>query len=202
MLTTIEYQGYTIKAPDGPSEQGSFTAHPTPNQIISQVDQQLVYTEPVSYETVMGEKPANELVPGTVTFQCYWDTVANVVAQDAEANKSVQYTTGITTTDSETQKFSFTFGLDVPVLEVLKATLSTAFSSEETHSVSLTATRTVTESYKAVAGTTLQVWQLHAEYIAEFEKDGKTYRYSLAQAGSADDGCILLLTYPEDAGSG
>jgi hypothetical protein len=197
MLTTIEYQGYTIKAPDGPSEQGSFTAHPTPTQIVSQVDQQLVYTEPVSYETVMGQKPANELVPGTVTFQCYWDTIANVVAQDAQANKSVQYTTGITTTDSETKKFSMTFGLDGPVLEVLKATLSATFSSEETHSVSLTETRSVTESYTTLPGTTLQVWQLHAEYIAEFEKDGKTYRYTLAQAGSSDDGCVLMLTYPE-----
>jgi hypothetical protein len=200
MLTTIEYQGYTIKAPEGPPEQGAFTPHPTPMQVVSQVDQQLVYNEPLSYETVMGEKPANELVPGTVTFQCYWDTIANVVAQDAQANKSVQYTTGITTTDSETKKFSLMFGLDSAILEGLKATLSATFSTEETHSVSLTESRTTTESYTALPGTTLQVWQLHAQYIAEFEKDGKTYRYTLAQAGSADDGCVLAFTFPEAAG--
>src|SRR5262249_103858 len=133
MLTTIEYQGYTIKAPPGPSEQGDFSPHPTQRQIVSQVDQQLVYTEPPSFETVMGDKPANELVPGTVTFQCYWDTIANVMAQDTQVTKSVQYMTGITTTDSETKKFSMTFGLDAAIPEALKASLSATFSTEETH---------------------------------------------------------------------
>jgi len=164
------------------------------------VDQQLVYTEPPSFETVMGDKPANELVPGTVTFQCYWDTIANVMAQDTQVTKSVQYMTGITTTDSETKKFSMTFGLDAAIPEALKASLSATFSTEETHSVALTQTRSVTESYTAMPGTTLQVWQLHAEYIAEFEKDGKTYRYSVANAGTAEDGLILALTFPETAG--
>lgn len=200
MVTTIQYQGYTIKAPAGPSEQGDFTAHPTPMQFVSRVDEQLLYTEPPSFETVLGEKPANELVPGTVTFQCYWDTIANVMAQDTQVTKSVTYTTGITTIDSETTKFSLAFGLDATLLEGLKATLGATFSKEETHSVALSETRSVTESYQAMPGTTLQVWQLHAEYIAEFEKDGKTYRYSLANAGTAEDGLILALTFPEEAG--
>jgi hypothetical protein len=200
MLSTIEYQGYTIKAPEGPSEQGSFTQHPTPMQVVSQVDQQLVYTEPPTFENVMGQKPANELVPGTVTFQCYWDTVCNVVAQDTQVNKSVTYTTGVTTTKSDTTTFGLTFGVEGGVLDGIKAALGISFSESETHSVSLSESRSVTQSYTALPGTTLQVWQLHAQYVAEFDKDGKTYRYVLSNAGTDEEGLILALTFPETAG--
>src|SRR5262249_232279 len=46
---------------------------------------------------------------------------------------------------------------------------------------------------------TLQVWQLHAEYVAECEKDGQTYRSVLKVAGSVEDGVVLALTFPETA---
>jgi hypothetical protein len=200
MLTTIEYQGYTIKAPAGPSEQGNFTPHPTPTQVVQRVDVPfLLYWEPPSFDTLVGNSPANELIPGTVTFQCYWDTIANVVAQQAQATKSVEYAAGITTTDSDTKKFSVALGLESATLEGLKATLSATFSTEETHSVALSESRTIKESYTAMPGTTLQVWQLHAEYIVEFEKDGKSYRYTLAHGAVPDDGCILELSFPEAA---
>ena len=200
MLSTIEYQGYTIAAPAGPSDQGEFVSHPTPMQVISQVDQQLVYVEPVSYQTLTGEQPANELVPGTVTFQCYWDTIYTVVAQNTEATEAVTYTVGVTSTDSETTTFGLSFGVEGGALAGLKAALSASFSTSETHSVALSESRSVTESYKALPGTTLQVWQLHAEYVSEYEKDGKTYRSVLSTAGSAQDGLVLALTYPETSG--
>jgi hypothetical protein len=41
MNSTIQYQGYTIKAPPGPSDQGDFAASPTDMQVISQVDNTL-----------------------------------------------------------------------------------------------------------------------------------------------------------------
>ena len=71
MPLIVQYLGYSIAAPDGPSKQGSFTSHPTPAQVISQVDNEFVYTEPVTVEVVMGEQPANELIWGTLTLQCY-----------------------------------------------------------------------------------------------------------------------------------
>jgi hypothetical protein len=38
MTSTIGYQGYTIKAPPSPSDQGGFTASPTDMQVIDYVD--------------------------------------------------------------------------------------------------------------------------------------------------------------------
>ena len=200
MLSTIEYQGYTIKAPPGPSEQGDLAPHPTPLQVVSQVDQNLVYTPPPEEQILQrlkGDVPINQLVPGTVTFQCYWDTIFNAIAQDTQVSKSVSYTTGVTTTDSETTTFGLSLGVEGGGLDGIKAALGASFSESETHSVALSQSRTVTETYTAMPGTTVQVWQLHSEYIAEYEKDGKTYRYKLADAGSAEDGLVLALTFPE-----
>jgi hypothetical protein len=199
MLTSIEYQGYTITAPAGPSDQGSFTSNPTPVQIVSQVDQQLVYTEPLTYDVAMRQAPANELIWGTVTFQCYWDTIFNAVAQDTEVNESVTYTTGVTTSDSDTKAFGMTFGVEGDLLPGIKAALGASFSQSETHSVEVSESRAVTWTYKALPGTTVQIWQLHADYIAEFQKDGTPYRNKLSVAGSAEDGLVLALTFPETA---
>ena len=199
MFATVQYQGYTITAPPVPSDQGQFTSHPTAVQVVSQVDQNLLFVEPTTFETILGETPANELVPGTVTLQCYWDTVYNVAAQDTQASQTVTYAIGITSTDSETTTFGLTFGVEGGAIAGLAAALSATFSTSETHSVSLTKTNSIAETYTALPGTTLQVWQLHAEYIAEFEKDGKTYRNVLRTAGSAQDGLVLALTFPESA---
>ena len=199
MLSSIEYQGYTITAPAGPSEQGTLTTHPTPMQVVSQVDQQLVFWEQPSLDTVTGESPANELVPATVTFQCYWDTIYNAVAQDTQVTESVTYTSGVTTTESDTKTFGLTLGVEAGALEGIKAALGASFSVSETHSVALSASRSVTQSYTALPGTTLQVWQLHAEYVSEFEKDGQKHRSVLSNAGSEGDGLVLALTFPETA---
>lgn len=199
MIESIEYQGYTLTAPAGPSDQGVLTPHPTPVQIVSQVDQQLVFTEPVTLDVALGKSPANELVSGTVTFQCYWDTIYNAVAQDTQISESVTYTTGVTTTDSDTTTFAMTFGVEGNLFEGIKAALSATFTQSETHSVAISKSRSITQSYTALPGTTLQVWQLHAEYVAEFEKDGTSYRYVLSVAGSAQDGLVLALTFPETA---
>jgi hypothetical protein len=59
--------------------------------------------------------------------------------------------------------------------------------------------RTVTETYTALPRTTLQVWQLHAEYVVEYENDGQTYRSVPKVAGSVEDGVVLALTFPETA---
>ena len=199
MLTSILYQGYTIAAPDGPADQGTLTTHPSPVQIISQVDTQFVYNKPLTPEIALGREASNELVPGTLTLQCYWDTVFNVVAQDTQVTQSVTYTTGVTTTDADTQTFAMTFGVTADLLPGISAALSATFTQSETHSVAVSESRSITQSYAAVAGTTLQVWQLHADYIAEFEKDGTSYRYVLSVAGSAENGLILAMTFPETA---
>jgi len=196
----ILYQGYTIAAPDGPSDQGNFTTFPTPVQTVSQVDSQFVYTKPVTPAIALGQEAANELVPGTVTLQCYWNTVFNVVAQDTEVTQSVQYTTGVTTSDADTQTFGMTFGVTANILPGVSAALSATFSQSEAHTVSISQSRSVTQSYSAKPNTTLQVWQLHADYIAEFAVDGTSYRNVLSTAGSVEDGLIVALTFPEAAG--
>jgi hypothetical protein len=198
MLSSIEYQGYTIKAPKGPSGQGEFTSNPTEVQIISQVDQMLVFTDPPTFDSVMSGRGAdNELVPGTVTFRCWWKQLWSTVAQDSDVQMAVNYTVGVTTTDSDTTTFGMTFGVEGAGLAGLSAALSASFSQSTTHSVALAESRSVTQSFTAKPGTTLQVWQLHSEYIAEFDKDGKSYRYVLSTAGSLQDGVILALTFPE-----
>ena len=197
MPIIIQYQGYSIAAPDGPSEQGSFTPHPTPVQIISQVDNEFVYTEPVTMEVVMGEQPANELIWGTLTLQCYWDTLYNRMAQESQITDSVSFTSGITTTDSDATTFGLQLGVSGGVLPAITAALTASFSKTETHSVALSESKTETLSVVVMPQTTLQVWQLHADYISEYEKDGKTYRYMLSDSGSIKDGLILALTFPE-----
>lgn len=196
MLSTIDFQGYRIDAPPGPPEQGSFTSHPTAVQVVSQVDQQLVYWAPDQYAAAVEGQPANELIWGTVTFQCYWDTIYNAVAQDTQSTLAVTYTSGVTTTDSDTKTFGMSFGVEAGI-EGIKAALGASFSVSETHSVALSETRSVTQSYTAMPGTTLQVWQLYAQYITEFEKDGEVHRAMLTNAGSVEDGLILALTFPD-----
>jgi hypothetical protein len=112
----------------------------------------------------------------------------------------VTYTAGVTTTDSETKTFGMTLGVEGGVLAGIKAALSASFSQSETHSVAISESHSVTRTCTAEPGTTLQVWQLHTEYIAEFEKDGESYRYVLSVAGSVEDALVLLgLTFPERA---
>lgn len=94
-----------------------------------------------------------------------------------------------------------TFGVEAGLPSGIKAALSAAFSLSETHSVAVSESRSVTQAYTAMAGTTLQVWQLHAEYISEYEKDGETHRSVLKVAGSIEDGVVLALTFPEAASS-
>lgn len=192
----IQFQGYTIQAPDPPSEPGDFLDHPTAVQVVSQVDQQVVHSYPPSMDILLGETPANELVWGTVTFQCYWDTIFNAIAQDSQVQESVAFTVGVTTSDSETTSFGMTFGIEAPILPGIKAALSATFSQSETHSVAVSESQTITHTFTAVPGTTLQVWQLHAQYIVEYEKDGQTYRHVLSNDGSPADGVVLALTYP------
>ncbi len=193
---SILYQGYTITAPDGPSDQGNFTTFPTPVQVVSQVDSQFVYTKPVTPAIALGQEAANELVPGTMTLQCYWNTVFNVVAQDTEVTQSVQCTTGVTTSDADTQTFAMSLGVTADLLPGVSAALSATFSQAETHTVAISQSRSVTQTCVAKPGTTLQVWQLHADYIAEFAVDGTSYRNVLSTAGSVEEGLILALTFP------
>jgi hypothetical protein len=197
MPLIIQYQGYSITAPDGPSEQGSFTSHPTRVQVVSQIDNQFVFTEPVTMDVLLGEQPANELIWGTLTLQCYWDTLYNRMAQESQITDSVSFTSGITTTDSETTTFGLTLGVSAGALPEITAALTASFSKAETHSVALSESKTESLSVVVMPQTTLQVWQLHSDYISEFEKDGKTYRYVLSDSGSIKDGLILALTFPE-----
>jgi hypothetical protein len=101
MNSTIQYQGYTIKAPPGPSDQGDFAASPTDMQVISQVDN--------TFAVDSGDDVV--LVPGTLTFQCRWVCVLSVMAQQAAETQSVQMTSGVTTTDSDTKTFSESLGV-------------------------------------------------------------------------------------------
>lgn len=198
MLATIDFQGYRIDAPPGPPEQGSLASHPTAVQVVSQVDQQLVYWAPDQYVAAVEGRPANELVSGTVTFQCYWDTIFNAVAQDTQVTQSVTYTSGIVTTDTDTRTFGMSLGVEGAV-DGIKAALGASFSVSEAHSVALSESRSVTQSFTALPGTTLQVWQLYAQYITEFEKDGQAYRAVLTNAGAVEDGLVVALTFPEAA---
>lgn len=199
MLSSIAYQGYTITAPEAPSEAGSFTPHPTPLQVVTQVDNTFVWTPPhaADIEAVTGEAQPNELVEGTLAFQCYWDSIFNVVAQDTQVQQSVTYTTGVTTSDSDTKTFGLALGVEADIIPGVAASLSATFSKAETHTVTLSESRSVTQSFTALPGTTLQVWQLHAQYIAEYEHGGETYRYVLEACGSVENGVILALTHPE-----
>jgi hypothetical protein len=195
MNSTIEYQGYTIKAPPSPSDQGGFTASPTDMQVISQVDN--------TFAVDSGDDVV--LVPGTLTFQCRWVCVLSVMAQQAAETQSVSITTGVTTTDSDTKTFAQNMGIsgEVGGGEIpgkLGATLSASFSQSQTHSVMLSVARTFTQTYSAQPGTTLQVWQLHSEYIAEYSHDGQDHRDVLCNDGDPSNSPILELTFPEQAG--
>ena len=195
MNSTIQYQGYTIKAPPGPSDQGDFAASPTDMQVISQVDN--------TFAVDSGDDVV--LVPGTLTFQCRWVCVLSVMAQQAAETQSVQMTSGVTTTDSDTKTFSESLGVsgEVGGGEIpgkVGMALIASFSQSQTHSVALSVARTFTQSYSAQPGTTLQVWQLHSEYIAEYSHDGQDYRYVLCNEGDPNNSPILELTFPEQAG--
>jgi hypothetical protein len=172
-------------------------------QVISQVDHTF-YWKPENAKTVealTGTVVAEQPVDGTVTFQCYWDSICNVVAQDTEVQQSVTYTTGVTTSDSDQKTFGMQFGVEADIIPGIGASLSASFSESETHTVALAVSRGLTRSFKVLPNTTLQVWQLHAQYIAEYDHDGQTYRYTLESCGSGEEGVILALTYPETAGA-
>jgi hypothetical protein len=127
------------------------------------------------------------------------------MAQQAAETQSVQMTSGVTTTDSDTKTFSESLGVsgEVGGGEIpgkVGMALIASFSQSQTHSVALSVARTFTQSYSAQPGTTLQVWQLHSEYIAEYSHDGQDYRYVLCNEGDPNNSPILELTFPEQAG--
>ena len=201
MLTTIEYQGYTIKTPEAPSEPGDFKTSPTKVQIIDQVDQTFYWRAPnaEAKEFLTGTVEPEVSVEGTVTFQCYWESIDSVVLQNTQEQESTSYITGITTSDSDTKTFGMAFGVEADILPGIGASLSASFSQSETHTVSLAASRSESKSFTGLPGTTLQVWQLHAQYVAEYQYDGQAYRHELESCGSKGAGVILGLTYPENA---
>jgi hypothetical protein len=196
MISTIEYQGYTIKAPLSPLDQGGFTVSPTDMQVVSQVDNTFVVDGDSGDENV--------LVFGTLTFQCRWVCIFSVMAQQAVETQSISITSGVTTTDSDTKTMALGLGIsgEAPgeILTKVGVTLSASFSQSETHSVALSAARTFTQAFSAQPGTTLQVWQLHSEYIAEYSHGGQDYRYVLCNDGDPGNSPILELTFPEQAG--
>jgi hypothetical protein len=153
MLSTIQYQGYTIKAPDPPSDAGDFTSHPTPTQLISRVHRTL-YWKPANAEAlelITGKEVAGQPVEGTVTFQCYWDSIFKVVAQDTQVQQAVTYTTGVTTTYSDTKEFGMQFEIKDEIIPGISASLSASFSESETHTVALSASQSLTQSFYGVA---------------------------------------------------
>jgi hypothetical protein len=127
------------------------------------------------------------------------------MAQQAAETQSVSITSGVTTTESDTKTFAQGMGIsgevgggEIPAK--VGAQLSASFSQSQTHSVALSVARTFTQTYSAQPGTTLQVWQLHSEYIAEYSHDGQDYRYVLCSDGDPSNSPILELTFPEQAG--
>ena len=208
MSTTIVFQGFRIGAPDSPTGQGEFVASPTPDpaQVVSQVDAQLLYwKEGPPIETASGigalgaTTPVSEPVLGTVTFQCWWVCLWQAQAEATELGETVTYTTGITTTDTDTKTFGLTLAGEISVPGIKEA-LSGSFSQAESHSVSLTETRSVTQIFKASPGETVQIWQLYSEYVTEFTKDGQDYRAKLTNAVGSD-APILALTFPNASSS-
>jgi hypothetical protein len=84
-------------------------------------------------------------------------SAANPVSQ------SVSFTTGVESSDSETQEFAVTIGLEVSAdFEVMSTKLSTSFtaSTSTTHTITLSSSQTVTNTFTVNPNTTGQVWQL------------------------------------------
>jgi hypothetical protein len=204
MSMTIVFQGFRIGAPESPTGPGEFVDSPsTPEapQVVSQVDAQLLYWKdgpPVVAVSGIGALGSttreSEPIWGTITLQCWWVSLWHAQAEGAELGETIAYTTGITTTDMDTKTFGMSLAGETSVPGIKQA-LSGSFSQAESHSVSLSESRSVTQIFKAMPGQTVQIWQLYSEYITQFTKDGTDYRARLTNA-EGTDAPILERTFP------
>jgi hypothetical protein len=197
MSQTIIWQGYTIAVPDPPTVDG-YTTHPTPLQVISQIDNQFLVWDPQQSVAGVDLPRNNRLVGGTLTYQCWWDVVFEAEQDNSQTTAAFNYTVGVSTSDSDTTEFGMQFGLTsgIPDLPGISAALTVSFKESHTHTISLTKQTSVTKTYTGQPNTRVQVWQLHNQYIAEYPVDGGEWKRFVLEAV---DGPSKTLTYPEDA---
>jgi len=162
----VTVQGFSVDPPPSPASQGGFITSPTPLQTVGKTTVQVPFT------CFPGGKVAetcfNE-VPITASFQ--WIAVYNAETQNTPISQQVQYTTGVTTTDTESEQFAATIGVSVTAgYGPVSASLSASFTetTQQQHSIAFTQETAITNTFGPVpANTTAQYWQLTQVFQAD-----------------------------------
>ncbi|MCB1567178.1 MAG: hypothetical protein KDI78_16480 [Xanthomonadales bacterium] len=127
---------------------------------------------------VQAVRASSEEVP--ITAQYYWQVIGqSTVPPGSTETTTFQTSTGVTTTDSQTDTFAETIGVQVgadaifDVLGGISAQLSTSFTATQsyTHSIAVTETQTQSVAFALKPPTDeisvcYQVWQLCIEFTA------------------------------------
>lgn len=180
----VTVQGFSIDPPPSPTGQGGFITSPTPIQTVAKTTVQVPYT---CYPAGKIAETCYKGVVVTASFQ--WQSVYNAETQKTPISQEVTYTTGVTTTNTETESFAATIGVSVTAgYGPISASLSASFTetTQQQHSVAFTEQNSIANTFGPVPpNTTAQYWQL----VEIFEADNGD---SIAQ----NLNYFLALTYP------
>jgi hypothetical protein len=148
----IVVQGFDITPPASPPAQGQFITSPTPLQAVAKTT---IQTGPAQ-----GENPP-PTVPVAAQFQ--WVTVYQAQTQRDPAKQSVSVTTGVTSSESQTQQFAVSIGMEEGAsFGPISAKLNESFTATmgTTTTISMSSSTTVQNEFSVEPETTGQFWQL------------------------------------------
>jgi hypothetical protein len=168
-VSSITFQGFSIKLPSAPSGPGQFATAPTP-QVAAQTT--------VAFNT-------------TVLAQFQWVSVYEAMAETDPLSRTITVTSGVTNTQSETQEFALSIGLTESAdFDGIGASLNESFTetTSTTTSISLDTQTSISDTYTVNADTTTQGWQLY-QYFVSLGSTG----FSVLQQNT---NLIISLSYP------
>lgn len=169
-MATISLQGFTINLPAAPTYQGPVSS-PTSVQTVAST---LVDVSSDAAVATGASSTGIAASPGgatTVLVQFQWvclQSVTNTTATENSGTTSV--TSGVTSTDTETEEFATSIGMSATAsYGAIAAEINASFTQTQSMStsVALETATTASTTYNVNANSTAQIWQLYQYLVSQ-----------------------------------